>query len=207
MSSIDSYIDEVVLTDEDGMPTGSDLPILAETYSSDRPSSIDAPGLIAGVLVDSSTSTPYIEEGVIHLPASGGSADVPLAQFNTIGMTDTPGIIAGVRAGGVDASIFNGYISVPNADVGQGTTRPGCIQGVTKVAGATGVSIENGVIIFPSDYLAGISGLRDGNGNELAWAQVSNTRLTGFTISTADATYAFDLYASFANNHLALYFA
>lgn len=217
MSSIDSYIDEVVLTDEDGMPTGSDLPVLAETYSASRPSSIDAPGLIAGIQLNTSISEPYIDAGIINMPASGGVADVPLAQYCNPYVAETAGLIAGARVSTVsEPIILDGVLMLPpaqEADVPLAQYNPaapssavsGVIAGI-KTSSVSTAAISDGVIILPESSGGDLNGLYV-NGNALPWSSISGTRLTGFTISTAGTTYAFDLFATYSNGYLSLYFA
>lgn len=206
-----SSIDYSVLTDEDGQPTGCELPVLAEYGSA-----ISEPGLIAGIQYNSAISEPYIDEGVIYMPPGGGGvADVPLAQYGNPYVAETAGLIAGARVSTVSSPIIvDGVLMLPpaqEADVPLAQYNPaapssavsGVIAGI-KTSTVSAASISDGVIILPESS-GGLNGLYV-NGNALPWSSINNTRLTGFTISTAEATYAVDLRATYSGGYLSLFF-
>lgn len=114
-------------------------------------------GKIAGVVQDGS-STPYIQDGVIHFSSSSSpSSDVPLAQYNNSGQTDVAGKIASAEFGPVSSvdlpKISDGNILLPLANSGGGSSvdevRAGGMIGLAYGPYNSNPSIGDGVGYIP----------------------------------------------------------
>lgn len=126
---------EYDLTDDTGEDYAREFTPLAQFGSS-----VDTvPGLIAGIELSSSVTTPQIIDGLMTLPATGGSASVPPAQFGS--SVTIPGLVQGMSFdSSVDAPMAsNGYVRVPMARYGNG--------GSSVTGGVGGISYDNSVTV------------------------------------------------------------
>lgn len=133
------------------------------------------PGLVYGVELhddcDGAIASPYIEQGVIHLPAGMGAectckpATYTQQHGSCMGLIRSVDYVAGLSA----ADICDGNIRLPLC-----TTRgdcPGVVGGIASVLVDSTVftpSVQNGVISLP----AGLQGLQTVNGQR-TWAELA----------------------------------
>ena len=136
---------------------------------------VSTPGLVYGVELhddcDGAIASPYIEQGVIHLPAGMGAectckpATYTQQHGSCMGLIRSVDYVAGLSA----ADICDGNIRLPLC-----TTRgdcPGVVGGIASVLVDSTVftpSVQNGVISLP----AGLQGLQTVNGQR-TWAELA----------------------------------
>ena len=126
----------------------------------------DAEGMIAGVLMDA-VGEPYIEEGVMHLPAGGGGRNCGPAFYNDCDGSCI-GLIRSVEYEDdlTGPRIDDGHIRLPLATTyGECPGVCGGVQAVIVSESATGASIKNGIITLP---VMGLKGVMTENG-PMSW--------------------------------------
>lgn len=130
----------------------------------------DAEGMIAGVVMDA-VGEPYIDEGVMHLPAGagGGGCNCVPASYDEcvggcLGLISSVGYYSDLRA----ADICYGSIRLPRACSDGGCN--GVVGGVAGVLfddAAAGPFIDDGVIVLPT----GLQGVMTVDG-PMSWSDL-----------------------------------
>lgn len=119
----------------------------------------DAEGMIAGVLMDA-VGEPYIDEGVMHLPAGDGGGGCNCGPaFYDVCEGSCIGLIRSVEYEYdlTGPRIEDGHIRLPLATTyGECPGVCGGVQAVIVSESATGASIQNGIITLPVMGLKGV---------------------------------------------------